>query len=229
MSTPLDFSLLKVVTKRKRLLVCGCIKNMKSKYTVIPNEIVNVIILFLQTRDRFTRPRDRIKLENDGSIAIIRGCRLTWTSIYGELAINCNDIKQRSGIYEWQFNLECDRVSIGIISATPNVAYCFCVKNCYYYAVGDDGNKERTSSKGRWIGQGGGRYYCNKAQKGDKVTMKLNLPQRTLSFNKNGVDLGNAYDDIDVSESMVYHMAVVLLGEVEDYVEIALCSIQFDR
>ena len=40
-------------------------------------------------------------------------------------------------------------------------------------------------------------------------------------------DLVNAYDDIDVSESMVYHMAVMLLGEVEDYVEIARYSIQF--
>ena len=228
MSTHLDFNLLKFVTKRQKLFVCGCIKKIKEKDTVIPNEIVNIIILFLQTRDRFKRPTDRIKLDKDGSIAIIGRHRLSWKSIYGELAINCNDIKQRSGIYEWKFNSNVIESQLELYQQ-HQCFLLFCVKNCYYYALGDDGNKEYMSSKGRWIGQGGARYYCDKPQKGDKITMKLNLPKRTLSFCKNGHDLGIAFDDIDISESMVYHMALGILGEIEEYVEIIHCSVQFEQ
>ena len=104
---------------RTMLKVSGYLNGANTKRHIIPKVIVDMTILFLQQpHDRFVKARDEIEFWQCDCVAIIGNYKAIpkWSSIFGELEINCNNTAIKD--YQWKFNIQCERVSIGIIPTT---------------------------------------------------------------------------------------------------------------
>ena len=209
---------------RTMLKVSGYLNSLNDQKRIIPKVIVDMIVLFSQQSvDKFISAIDIEFLQCD-CVAMIGTKISQWSAILSEMTILCQGgITQHNGIYKWRFNIQSERVSIGIVSGSyyrNEIKYCFCSYHWRYYAITDNGEKEWNNSYGI-SGAADYRNYCDKIKKNDQIVMTFNTKNRTLSFNKNGQDLGVAFDDVDYGK---YRMAVCIRGSIGDYIELVDCN-----
>ena len=232
----LNFTRMKQIDPKQLLLVSGYIAQ-STKSMLFPKEIVTIIILFTQGIEKFIKGPNSNKFSSKDcifsadTVATILGedhNSFVWGSLYGKLSINCMDKNENENIYEWMFNIQANKVSIGIHSSDVNEIkssiYCFGLGiDGAFYAVGDTGSLEwqdRNSSWEIWNQQ----KFCGHTKKGDQIKMIFNVKNGTLSYCKNGKDLGVAYSNID--KAQIYHLAMAIKAEPGDFVEIVGCSVQ---
>ena len=105
---------------------------------------------------------------------------------------------ETNAIYEWTILVGANSVTIGIVSTTSELDlehYVFS-GSAHYYALGNGGRLEYRDND--IVTPNEDQYEeVQRTANGDVIKMTLDTKQRTLSFHKNGKDLGVAYDNID--------------------------------
>eukprot|EP01084_Bolivina_argentea_P177093 306331_1 len=210
------------VDQRSQYVVFGYIRNIqqllesyhsainKTNITFynIPKGIIYQCLFFYYTMEYFAIIGKHIK------------CTEEQTTITVSNSINCScfgklNIKSKEKlIHIWKFKINCmqEQVGIGINSATHSklshtngwyATNTSCFNGCYY-----------TDRKGIQYGKGNWNYKGKPFKTGDKVNMILDLSDRTLSFELNGENQGNFYENIPVEENLNYKMAVLMYYEL---------------
>lgn len=203
MSKLQEFALDKIDSRTKHL-VNGYIREMDSILKqIIPDPIIHFILSFYYLGDYFAKFDTKYWKITDKNTTIEKLKRGGWSipSCFGNMIIR----SEQGGIYQWIFKLLKTNTCMDFgISSNCNMDQAFSVCDdssnyCARYAA-------HKVSKDKQVYWPGFHYKT-----GDKLTMELNLDQKSLSFYVNEKFIGIAWDNIDVGPDINYRMAVFFL------------------
>ena len=215
------------IDEKTKCLVNGYIRELESEMQSeqrnvnCPQEINDLCTLFAHTPpEQFVKSGDCLVLDSvDHPLGMKNTATLqcdakkdsNWKSVIGEYDVDCK--VDTNAVYEWTIFVSADLVSIGIVS-TKNEdkisgyvdQYAFSTyEGTTFYALGNGGRLEHQDKKIAVVKED--RYEdVGKTANGDLIKMTLDTRQMTLSFNKNGKDIGVAYENID--DGHTYNLAV---------------------
>ena len=193
------------------MLVTGYIRSQK--HNSIPQDIQYLILAFYHQREEFVMFPKCLSVtgqENNIVTSNVTG----WHTAYGVINV---EAKPKNIVYEWKFKmLKVGKwVAIGIHSEYDAIDdYLFSsTRSGVYYGLHRSGRKYSS-----FIESGANRNYMNGGYKtNDILIFRVNMEHETISFIKNDVDYGIAFDNVDTS--FQYHLAVCL-DSIGDSIEI---------
>ena len=197
----------KSANKHFKFSVFGYLRDHEKQESInIPMMIKYICLNYYLLTDKFTKCGNQITLHDDNHIAIdIEKCN----TAYGEIIINDKDTS--IGLYEWTFNVKLGSswIGIGIDSSNKEkINSDFTVNDSSFCAVLFD------------VGTGKAHAWYNQEAKAtqrdcplnmnevseERITMILDVFDRTLKFERNGQLLEICIYNIDMNKD--YHMAV---------------------
>ena len=142
---------------------------------------------------------------NDGIIKCIK--KNHYSSIYGNKSIQSIKQEKCRWIFKIRKNVK-DNIYIGISSSFICDEDCFTNEESSNYCFATNGQK--------WSKGDRGKYHLNTFNEGDTLQMILDCKRKTLSFIHNDINLGVAYDNIDIDETINYKMAVIMASKGDE-------------
>ena len=203
------------IDKRTKYSVFGWIRNQERELKLhnVPQMISSICILYLRDDEIFDIIAKLIKLSENRKMITRMRWGFQWdNNNYGKMEVNStNNI-----IYKWHLKIiEMSRkIEVGVRSKHNGEYYGVEVSTFNENKMLKLTHNKIPSYKLNWD-----NYCVHKFEKGDEITICLNLKQQHVQFIVNSIDKGIAFTNIETSKDIKYRI-YVLLEDTGDCLEI---------
>ena len=182
----------KMIDTKTKDLVSGYAKQSQldlpsdNVYFTIPTLVIYWILLYYYPSDKFYKYQKNYALSSNE--LIIKKREFGDGSAYLSKIVN-------QGVHRWIFRInKVNRSGSSMTIAIWKTKYIENIDRCLYDAA--NGKSYGWMITGLYL-TSAGRYGIDKPKDGDIIEMIIDLNKRTLRYFCNGIDLGDAYQDID--------------------------------